>query len=228
MFRTQMLKPDVWKQYVEAVRPAKYPDLEDFGTRRGDIEASWPAFAKVYSLCRPPKVMRETDVAARGTATGPEDFLSEGWKLRGQVFVEHYEKRLQHVMAHMNHHIHPYNKHTGEREPLKSCRRKDKPKDTKCGFPLDDQMLEESTIVCQCLAQEREWCTSGPRSLLGCVLPSRNDPWLNAGPSAWMIFTGDNGDMKFHIGCQSYHRRTKQSFLFSMHPTVLASLLFPL
>ena len=25
----------------------------------------------------------------------------------------------------------------------------------------------------------------------------RTDPWLNAGPSAWCIFSGDNGDIKF-------------------------------
>ena len=117
MFRTQMLKADVWKQYVEAVRPAKYPDLDGFCSQRGNIEAAWPAFVKVASLCRPPKVMGETDTAARNVTTVPDSFLSEGWKLRGQVFVEHYQKRLQHVMAHMNHHIHPYNRQTGEREP---------------------------------------------------------------------------------------------------------------
>ena len=25
----------------------------------------------------------------------------------------------------------------------------------------------------------------------------RTDPWLNAGPSAWCTFSGDNGDIKF-------------------------------
>ncbi len=36
---------------------------------------------------------------------------------------------------------------------------------------------------------------------LGTVQPARNDPWLNAGPSAWMYFTGDNGDIKFPHRC---------------------------
>ena len=37
----------------------------------------------------------------------------------------------------------------------------------------------------------------GTRSMLGAVLPARNNAWLNAGPPAWIIFNADNGDIKF-------------------------------
>ncbi len=33
--------------------------------------------------------------------------------------------------------------------------------------------------------------------MLGCILPTRNSAWLNAGPTAWVTFCGDNGDIKF-------------------------------
>ena len=33
--------------------------------------------------------------------------------------------------------------------------------------------------------------------MLGSILPQRNEAWLNAGPSAWLVYTGDNGDIKF-------------------------------
>ena len=120
------------------------------------------------------------------------------WQTEGDVYRRHYEKRLQFVQSRMNYHIHPLNAATGERQPLKACRRKDRPKETKCDFPLDESMLlREAQIICTCFAEENAWCTSGPRSVVGSCFTARNEPWLNAGPSAWMVFCGDNGDMKF-------------------------------
>ena len=52
-------------------------------------------------------------------------------------------------------------------------------------------------LVCRCIAQERGLPMSGPRSMLGAMLPARNEANLNAGPVAWCEFTGDNGDIKF-------------------------------
>ena len=96
----------------------------------------------------------------------------------------------------MNHHIHPLNPTTGKRTPLKSCRRKERPQECKAGFPLESEMLEHTVIVCQCLAEEKGWIQTGPRSILGGVMPRRNPEWLNPSPSAWSVFTGDNGDIK--------------------------------
>ena len=58
-------------------------------------------------------------------------------------------------------------------------------------------MLEASRLICTCYADVFNWSTSGPRSMVGTVLPARNDAWLNAGPSAWLVWAGDNGDIKF-------------------------------
>ena len=101
-------------------------------------------------------------------------------------------------MAHMNHHIHPLvNPATGERRPLGSCIPKGKKTGCRGNFPLDAEMCEQPTLVCPCIAAKQNLATSGPRSYIGCVLPTRNCPWLNAGPAAWVVFSGDNGDIKF-------------------------------
>ena len=63
--------------------------------------------------------------------------------------------------------------------------------------PLDNEMTDVSLLVCGCIATERGFQQRGPRSLLGCVLPARNHPYLNAGPRTWVAFCADNGDIKF-------------------------------
>ena len=43
----------------------------------------------------------------------------------------------------------------------------------------------------------KDLCKSGPRSAIGTILPERNDPNVNAGPSALLVFAAENGDIKF-------------------------------
>ena len=122
----------------------------------------------------------------------------EAWRQEGLAWRTLYDQRHQHVMSRMNHHIHPLvNEHTGERRVLGSCVSKNKPGVCKSGFPLENEMTDSALVVCLCIAHKMNLCTTGPRSLLGTILPERNDPWQNAGPSAWLTFSGDNGDIKF-------------------------------
>ena len=69
----------------------------------------------------------------------------------------------------------------------------------KAGFPLDNEMTDHALLVCPCVAANLGVAASGPRSLIGCILPIRNDPWLNAAPITWAEFAGDNGDIKFPL-----------------------------
>lgn len=69
----------------------------------------------------------------------------------------------------------------------------------KSGSPLEDEVTEIPLIICECIAHHRNLRTRGPRSMLGEVLPARNDAWLNAGPRALVAFTADNADIKFPI-----------------------------
>ena len=130
-------------------------------------------------------------ITVQAPLTAPE------WSSEGNVWRTIYDNRLQHVLSRMNHHIHPLNIDTGERVPLASCCRKGRIKECKSGFPLESEMLDETILVCSCLAEEYGWTKTGARSVVGGLMQRRNDPWLNAGPSAWCIFSGDNGDIKF-------------------------------
>ena len=120
----------------------------------------------------------------------------------------------------MNHHIHPVsNPNTGERRPLRSCCKKDAPNTCKSGFPLDNEVADPTLLVCACVANMRQLCQSGPRSMLGTFLQERNDPWLNAGPSAWMVFTGDNGDIKFPHRMPIIQETHEHMILFDVRTT---------
>ena len=161
---------------------------------RVDIEKTWFAYRADLTLSRPPAFVfaPSCSVFAFATCVGSDDWCQEGEEWRRQ-----YQQRLQHVQSRMNYHIHPKDSVTGQRYPLASCMSKSKPNTCKGDFPLDSQVCEEPLVVCACIAESRGLCSSGPRSLLGTILPARNEPWLNAGPSAWLVFAGDNGDLKF-------------------------------
>ena len=195
MLKKALITVNMLKAYISNVRRASYPDAARFQQERSNIESEWPEYKHELALCKPPQHMNKS------YGLCPVDALplnSDAWKAEGEQWKESYNMRLQYVMSRMNHHIHPIVNHdTGERRPLHSCCKKGAPKICKGGFPLDNEMTDHSLLVCACVAEIKNLCQSGPRSLLGTILPARNDPWLNAGPSAWMYFTGDNGDIKF-------------------------------
>ena len=112
--------------------------------------------------------------------------------------MENYDRRLQDALSHFNHHIHPLvnpddDSEEGERQSFQSCRprlkegQKNDLQACKAGFPLEVEITEVPLLICDCIAQARALPTSGPRSMLGDVLPRRNGAWLNADHS---IFNG--------------------------------------
>ncbi len=126
----------------------------------------------------------------------PQQFYTSAWLQEGAAWEKQYQERLQHTLSRMNHHIHPVvNAETGERRPLKSCTTPSKPKDCRGGFPLSNELTDESLFICPCVGHRFQLATSGPRSMLGCVLPRRTSAWLNAGPAAWSVSCADNGDI---------------------------------
>ena len=150
-------------------------------------------------MCRPSSFLAPRSVLHLPAARDCSPSDSDGkMTVEEEQWVRNYKERLQHIMAHMNHHIHPLvNPDTGERRPLRSCIPKGKTSGCRSNFPLDVEMCKQPMLVCPCIASKQNLPVSGPRSYIGCVLSARNSPWLNAGPAAWMVFSGDNGDIKF-------------------------------
>ena len=70
-------------------------------------------------------------------------------------------------------------------------------KTSKYDIPLDNLLCLEPVLVRACVAESRCLPTTGPRSVLGTILPARNCPWLNAAQRALIAFTGSNNDIKF-------------------------------
>ena len=199
MIRDQLLPAAAVKQFCNHARRATYPDPEAFRKAQQDIENRWPAYADDTKLSRPPPYVWK---ARR--ANPPQHILNtdsiDTWLSEGAEWRQRYDSRLQHVLAHMNHHIHPVcDEDTGERQPLQSCRRKDKPKECKAGFPLENEITPVPLLVCPCIAEARGLPQKGPKGTIGAILPARNDPWLNAAPAPWLEFSGSNGDIKFAL-----------------------------
>jgi hypothetical protein len=196
--REGIISSESWKEYVSYVRCAAYPDPATAERARNAVETSWPAYATDDSLAR---LSAELWADTAGT-TSPhifrQDFEREAWAIDAAIWLARYDARLQHALLHMNHHVHPLvNEETGERRVLQSCRPKDKRNECKSGFPLDAHMTDVPRLVCKCIADARDLVQRGPRSMLGTVLPKRNSAWLNAGPRMWLVFSADNGDIKF-------------------------------
>ena len=195
LLREQLLTVDAMKRFVSTARCAAYPDQAKFEEERPEIEQAWPAYARDRTLSRPPAwafdaapPMLDTSAADSGSA----------WLQEGDAYTQQFNTRLQHTMSRMNHHIHPLvNDETGERRPLRSCTTSGKPKECRGNFPLSNEVTDEPLFVCPCVAAHHQLATRGSRSMLGSCLPRRTSMWLNAGPRAWSVFAGDNGDIKF-------------------------------
>ena len=210
--REKMLTADAVKQYVSHVRRASYPDAKAHQESRSQLGKAWPAFADDQQLSRLPKFFWDASASS-----------NEEW-------LQHFQSRLQHSLGRMNHHIHPLvnpedDPTTGERRSLQSCRPKSK-KGKKCdgqycksGFPLENELTEIPLIICECIAHSRNLLVRGPRSMLGEVLPARNDAWLNAGPRALIAFTAENADVKFPFRVP-IQKETHEVLLFDIkrHP----------
>jgi len=197
LFRARLVDIESIKRFHNHLRRAQYPDPEAFEKERLNIESQWPAYAKDTGLSRAPAYVWDSlkPWAAPWLTAGVS---MPGWYIEGQLWQKRRDIRLQHVLSHMNHHIHPMKDvASGERRIPLSCQPKNRPSQCKSGFPLDNELTDTAILVCPCVAEDRSLHSSGPRSAIGCILPARNHAWLNAAPTIWVEFSGDNGDIKF-------------------------------
>ena len=194
------------KRSSSHTRCASYPDPVGFQKAKDKIEEQWPAYASDQTLSRLPAVFWR-DVFPRSFRTADQsrgvpvsvDSGSAYEKANedGRDWINHFNRRLQHVLSHFNHHIHPrVAPGSEERRPLSSCLGKGKTV-CKSDFPLTSLLTDAPVFVCPGYAASKSLTQRGVRSLVCSVLPARNDEWLNAGPRAWCAFAGSNADIKF-------------------------------
>ena len=126
-FREHMMSIDSLKRFHDYVRCATYPNLDEFLQKRDAIEKAWPAFAKDQVLSRAPTYAWEAlrydcaQVLHKGADM-------KAWEDDGRRWLTLRNDRLQHVLSHMNHHIHPLKDDgSGKRRLLTGCRSKANP-----------------------------------------------------------------------------------------------------
>ena len=105
-FREHMMSIDSLKRFHDYVRCATYPNLDEFLQKRDAIEKAWPAFANDQVLSRPPTYAWEAVRHECAQALHKSADI-RAWKDDGRRWLTLRNDRMQHVLSHMNHHIHP-------------------------------------------------------------------------------------------------------------------------
>ena len=77
-------------------------------------------------------------------------------------------RESERLRQHKQHHVHTLSADGKKRIPLTCCRRRDKPKECKGGFPKDAQVIgaKEAVVVCPGLAKKMKLPTKGRRNAL--------------------------------------------------------------
>ena len=98
------------------------------------------------------------------------------------AYMTSYRTSGQFVLSRTNHHIHPKDRHTGERVPLNACiakgQKKTKVKICKHGAPWTNQCTRRTKLVCPGIARKHKLKVSGQRNALGSFIVRRRDPWF--------------------------------------------------
>ena len=159
-------KPSIvtdYLDYVTHVAKTTYDDVDRWKAEQETIESQWPVYKDdVLTVSKP------AYLSSSSSADDPE----------GQQWLEAFKEDVQGLQQRKQHHVHVPDENQ-VRQPLTHCRRKDKPKECKAGFPKVKQLLRKAVVVCRGLAQAMEMTISGRRNQIGCLLGPRNDEWLN-------------------------------------------------
>ena len=129
---------------------------------------------------------------------------------------------VQHNASRLQHHIHPVNATTGQREPLRSCLSTSHGKECKHGFPKKAQLTDQPLIVCEGIARERGLPLKGYRGMLGCTLGRRTCDSKNGTSKAFSAGCPGATAMSRRISaCRSSPRRmirAAQAIALAVHP----------
>ena len=116
----------------------------------------------------------------------------------GRAWLRKFLAHKQLVQEHKQHHVHTLSPDGKKRFPLTCCRRRDKPKECRGGFPKDAQILDtdEAVVVCPGLAKKMKPPTKGRRNALGSMSGPRNEGNLDGTHGALAAFGVFNTDVQ--------------------------------
>ena len=199
MIERELLSVDAIKHYHEWAVRQEHPRADMHQATVSHLEQEWRrnyrghahdalAFVPTYLAHDPARNLWSDNTMPLSEA------LTDGTR-----FLETYMKDSQFVLSRTNHHIHPVNEKTGEREPLTSCKPKGKHKCAECkaGHPLIKQCTKKSKIVCKGVAAKHGLRISGRRNELGAVLGKREDYWFTATATGLAVYFRSNTNAKW-------------------------------
>ena len=180
MIEAKLLSVGALERYMEWVSMNEHLDQALHDKHLVDLEKQWPNYKASSNDAlgyAPPFIFEdraETMWAGADVPTASED---------AAAFMNSYRRSGQFVLSRTNHHIHPKDGKTGERNPLNACirkgslKKKNQAKECKHGFPMRDLLTRRTKVVCPGVARKHKLKTSGQRNALGSLLVRRQDEW---------------------------------------------------
>ena len=174
--------------YNAHVAYARYPEheLPNVERAKDTAERTWPEHIDdnvmtSCATCQRRRRNREEEAEAEAKAWCHE-YLSQ------DVFALQLLKQ---------HHVHPQNQTSGEREPLKGCQRADKPNECKSGFPRTKWLCQDAAVLCFCKLARHGLRAGGRRNRLCTLFGPYNDAMLNpCHPAMLAALRGCNVDVQ--------------------------------
>ena len=157
-----------------------YENPEEWEQKREETEKQWPEYR------------HSTLALSRPTYQSANDSVDEQtWR---RLYLREDVEVLQQLKQH---HVHnPPTEPGGPRTPLDHCRSKEDPTKCKAGFPRNQQLIDNTALLCKGLAEEMKMPVKGKRSALGRLWGPCNDPNLNGNHPALLAALHCNGDVQ--------------------------------
>ena len=157
----------------------------DVNKHIAEAESTWPTHE--YDVA-----MMETPRYQYRRAPNPSDEAeASAWT---KQYLEEDVVRLQYLKQH---HYHPRNDATGQREPLRGCQKQDRPGVCKSDFPRDAWLCDESKVLCPCQLTRHGLTNQRRKNRLGALHGPYGHPYLNpCHPAVLAGMRGGNNDVQ--------------------------------
>ncbi len=205
------------KRFCATLCCEAYPDEEAVAARIDDVEARWPKFHERDGASKnadvswgdrrfgriPPFVWQDQGLDY-GAMYGlpPHDQASTRRELLADAsrYKRRFDEALQENQLCAQHRIHKKDPKTGDRKLPNACQSYRCAKTCKHDFPLESKVNRgPPLVVCKGIAKARALRMTGTRTMHGCILGHRNNPWLDGtAPGMSVAFSGGNTDVKLN------------------------------
>ena len=181
-------------EYKKHVDNEMYHNHELFQKRRKQLESDWPLYPNsAHALVQP---------ASADTLNHILISAAELVQRNGAVWKEGFLQTIQRTQGMFQHHVHlpdlEFPDDDSHRKPQPYCQLKNQPGECRSRYPrvseLTHTMNHKCAVACYGIAEIMKLRTSGKKNMLGAIVGSRNDPWVNGTHPALLYCLRCNSD----------------------------------